>query len=75
LQNSLNKALNEHEYLPVVVLAKVLIITGSWPNSGVNNLDRPEKNRPILFNFLEENEYQVVWENSAFRILLPGQSF
>lgn len=68
LKKSIDKAQKEHDYLPVAVIAKVLFYQDSWPNSEAVSLDEKQM---ILSNFLEENKYQVIWENNVFKILLP----
>jgi hypothetical protein len=75
LRDELSKAVAEKKILPVVIYQKVKT-TGShtWPDLSEDNsrfdMDQP-KNIPIR-DFLDTYHYQLVWENVAFKIYLPG---
>jgi hypothetical protein len=73
-------SLNRHKKLPVVVM-QTISTTGAaskWPEE-ILPLDyfknEQSQNRDLILNaFLIKNHYRKVWENKAFKILLPGNS-
>lgn len=72
LKEMLYKSLSEKKVLPVIVRAKGSTADCNWPaNHNVNN--RPDKiaDRVILEAFIEEFNYQIIWENDFFQILKP----
>jgi MFS family permease len=71
-QNALDKARRERADLPVTVLAKIQIRSKTWPLSGeVSGYESANKNRNMLYDFLQQEGYRKIWENNAFEILLP----
>lgn len=72
-ERALNKARLERSKLPLIILATTQTRSSRWPNSGpVSNTETAAKNRKLLYKFLEEYKYKTVWENQAFRVLLPS---
>jgi hypothetical protein len=75
LDAALNRALKENHILPVIVYQKVKTLPGPyWPDPNMDNssfdIENP-KNRPIK-NFIEKNNYHLVWENIAFKIYIAN---
>jgi hypothetical protein len=75
LRNELKLAVDEKKILPVIIYQKVKT-TGShtWPDLTEDNtrfdMNQP-KNAPIK-EFLAAHNYQMVWENIAFQVYIPG---
>jgi len=57
--------------LPVVLLTKSNPRTGSWPKN-TNVHENPDTE--LLQDFLVRNGYHQVWENLAFRLLIPERN-
>jgi hypothetical protein len=73
-KKSLDKARRESPELPLAVLAKVEMRSSNWPHSGsVNRSETAKADRTILYDFLEEEKYEKIWENEAFEILAPPE--
>ena len=71
-EKSLGKAQRERPYLPIAVLAKVQIRSGTWPKSGkVHQGELQTITRSMLHTFLENNKYRKIWENNTFEIFAP----
>jgi hypothetical protein len=69
----LKRASLERAELPVAVLAKVEMRSGSWPESGeVNMAETSKAARKLVHAFLAGPRYVKVWENEAFEIFLPA---
>lgn len=72
---SLNRALTERPELPVIVRAKGNTEDPNWPNdNGLRKSPSFAAVRTIMNNFIKQKNYQKVWENSFFEILVPGNS-
>ncbi len=72
-QKSLNRALQERPYLPVIVRAKGNTEDFNWPTTKGLRKDNYYLSgcRKIMDGFIGENNYKTVWENSFFEILMP----
>jgi len=71
-ERNLKKAESREVPLPPVILARTQTRSGSWPNSGaVSRTETAVRDRAILEGFLQKHRYREVWENGAFRILMP----
>jgi len=74
--NELSWAINKSNKLPVVIEQKINTLDSDWP---INSLSYFQKSKPdfvrdSIFNeFIIANKYEMVWENKAFKILLPGE--
>lgn len=74
LKKALDEARENIEKLPIVVLQKVYIGDSNWPENTdeVYDIFTSELQRDIyLKDFLDQNNYIGIWENSAFMILKP----
>jgi hypothetical protein len=67
LEEALQKATKERQYLPVVVKGKEVETT-----PGTDSEKRTYAMRAIIDEFLEHNRYSLVWKNSLFEILAPS---
>jgi hypothetical protein len=77
----LNASLTRNKVLPVVIVQKIGTTgeASKWPeevtpenySENESNLDR----NLILNTFLMKNNYKTVWENIAFRILIPDKTY
>jgi len=71
-ERNLKKAVTAGGKLPPAILAKIQTRNGYWPKSGgVSATETAIKDRAILEGFFREKGYRQVWENEAFRILVP----
>jgi len=73
LKESLSRALKERPGLPVIVRARGSTEEYEWPK--VRKLSRDKnliKNREIMDDFIARYNYNPVWRNSFFEILVPG---
>jgi hypothetical protein len=58
--------------LPVIVRAKGNTEEQSWPNNkGLRKSLSFDAVRNIMHDYIKKNNYQKVWENSFFEILVP----
>jgi hypothetical protein len=70
----LDKARRERPELPPAVLAKIEMRSSGWPGSGsVNSSETARAGRAILYDFLEKEKYEKIWENGVFEILAPPE--
>jgi len=67
LEEALQKAIKERQYLPIVVKGKE---TKTTP--GTDSEKRIFAMRTIIDGFLKHNRYSLVWKNSLFKILAPS---
>lgn len=71
-ERNLKKASAAGGKLPPAILAKIQTRNGNWPKSGgVSSTETAIKDRAMLEEFFRERGYRQVWENEAFRILVP----
>jgi len=72
----LEEALQRRKNFPAIIRQKQNTVLNDWPGSsepdylkyGDSLSDWPEHGR-ILNEFIERNNYQVVWENEMFQLL------
>lgn len=63
--------------LPVIIVQKMSTLANNWPQNVNEEIRRtiPEQQRDSIMNiFIIENKYKIIWENNAFKILLPEQT-
>jgi len=71
-ERNLKRAAAAGGKLPPAILGKVQTRNGYWPKSGaVSATETAVKDRAILEGFFRDGGYRQVWENEAFRILVP----
>ncbi len=78
LKKALEEARENTDKLPVVVLQRVYIGDSNWPENTdeVYDIFTSEMQRDVyLKDFLNQNNYKRIWENSAFMILKPAGCF
>ncbi|PKM80766.1 MAG: hypothetical protein CVU89_12595 [Firmicutes bacterium HGW-Firmicutes-14] len=71
----LDRALAERPGLPVIVRARGNTEEPTWPRTrGLRRDKYLSGARKIMNDFIKENNYKIVWENSFFEILQPPES-
>lgn len=77
LEKQLQRARKKHKELPVIVREKSCVTLWQTPYKDWNNENAPttyfHKNGRVkaINRFIKDNNYEVVWENHLFQILLP----
>ncbi len=71
----IQKSYSEKKVLPVIVRAK-FTTWGNWPHEGLIDTasSKSELDRYLDESLIKENNYNPVWENKAFQILIPPNS-
>jgi len=61
--------------LPVIVRAKINTSSRQWPenSSTMGTEDREDESRRIFAKFEQRHDYEVVWSNGSFEILITGE--
>jgi hypothetical protein len=74
-ERELNTSYQEIGKLPVIVQQKVNTINSNWPqNIKIENYfdyKNNSKRNGQLSEFMVKHNYRIVWENDAFRIIIP----
>ena len=72
-KKSLDRALQERTDLPVIVRARGNTEEYTWPKTkGLRHSYYFDGFRNIMDDFIKQNHYNVVWQNSFFEILSPA---
>ncbi|MES1217302.1 MAG: hypothetical protein ABUT20_17445 [Bacteroidota bacterium] len=77
LRNELQIAANEQTRLPVIIYQKLKVVPNmNFPTDTTGSFlwDINHPGNTAIRIFINEHHYGVVWENSAFRIYIPGQT-